>query len=54
MHYIHTKYNREENNSLSQKCFPETAIMEHQEAGHTDGNVNPIQLNSIRKKAMTY
>jgi len=30
---------------------PETVIMEHQEAGYTDGNVNPTQFNSIRKKA---
>ena len=54
MHYIHTKYNREENNSLSQKFFPETVIMENQEDGYTDGNVNTTQLNSIRKKAMTF
>jgi len=28
--------------------------MKHQEAGYTDSNVKPIQLNSIRKKAMTF
>jgi len=36
------------------KFFPETVIMENQEDGYTDGNVNTTQLNSIRKKAMTF
>jgi len=28
--------------------------MEHQEAGYTDCNLNPIQLNSITKKSYDF